>query len=297
MPMLHFDLDELFEDLIPEEKSKKQNSTDTTHKEKNGGIGGEVPQAQQPQGFTTPPNNSTESTFSNKMVDTIALDNYPHDLTEKREPPLEEENQHQSDKAPGRLWDKLPVREFLPELHNHLCDRSILWLKDEIEAAWKNQRPVLIKIPDDCAIKPTIIEEHTNQCLERYWTASPHLASLMSAELVDGSPPQLLLYRVPQDNFLVDPTVDPPEPTDALSPEDKQFIESVSYFTQHCQPDEVLEIPEDRMLNVVDLANDVDSVVRNRSDEQLRVWKNKNTLVCRVWSGPFLSQWQRESEQ
>jgi len=70
MPMLHFDLDELFEDLIPEEKSKKQNSTDTTHKEKNGGIGGEVPQAQQPQGFATPPNNSTESTDSTEMVET-----------------------------------------------------------------------------------------------------------------------------------------------------------------------------------------------------------------------------------
>ena len=70
MPMLHFDLDELFEDLIPEEKSKKQNSTDTTHKEKNGGIGGEVPQAQKAQGFATPPNNSTESTDSTELVET-----------------------------------------------------------------------------------------------------------------------------------------------------------------------------------------------------------------------------------
>ena len=68
--MLHFDLDELFEDLIPEEKSQKQNPTDTTHKEKNGGIGGEVPQAQQPQGFATPPNNSTESTDSTELVET-----------------------------------------------------------------------------------------------------------------------------------------------------------------------------------------------------------------------------------
>ena len=40
------------------------------------------------------------------------------------------------------------------------------------------------------------------------------------------------------------------------------------------------------MPDAVDLANTVDSVVRERSDEQLRVWKNENTLVCRPWSGP-----------
>ena len=110
------------------------------------------------------------------------------------------------------LLDQLPVREFFPELHNHLYARSILWLEDEIEAAWKNQRPVLIKIPADCDLKPMLIEERTNQRLERYWKASPHTTALMSAELLEGSPPQLLLYRVLQDNYLVDPTVNPPEP-------------------------------------------------------------------------------------
>ena len=297
MPMLRFDLDELFENLISEEKSKKQNSTDTEHIDKFGRVSREVPQAQQPQGFATLPNNSTVSTVSTKKVDTIALDNYSHDLAEKKASPLEVAKQHQLEQAPERLWGQLPGSEFFPELYNHLYARSILWLEDEIESAWKNQRPVLIKIPADCDVKPMLIVERINQRLERYWKASPHTTALMSAELLEGSPPQLLLYRVPQDNYLVDPTVTPPELTDALSPEDKQFIESVLHFTEHCQPDEVLEIPEDRMLNVVDLANDVDSVVRNRSDEQLRVWKNKNTLVCRVWSGPFLSQWQRETEQ
>ena len=184
------------------------------------------------------------------------------------------------------LLDQLPVREFFPELHNHLYARSILWLEDEIEAAWKNQRPVLIKIPADCDLKPMLIEERTNQRLERYWKASPHTTALMSAELLEGSPPQLLLYRVLQDNYLVDPTVNPPEPTGALSLEDEQLIESVLHYANHCQPGEIWEIPKDWMPDAVDLANTVDSVVRERSDEQLRVWKNENTQVCRPWSGP-----------
>jgi len=70
MPMLHFDLDELFKDLIPEEKSKRQNSKEKGHKDKFGRVSREVPQAQQPQGFATPPNNSTESTDSTEMVET-----------------------------------------------------------------------------------------------------------------------------------------------------------------------------------------------------------------------------------
>ena len=184
------------------------------------------------------------------------------------------------------LLDQLPVREFFPELHNHLYARSILWLEDEIEAAWKNQRPVLIKIPADCDLKPMLIEERTNKRLERYWKASPHTTALMSAELLEGSPPQLLLYRVLQDNYLVDPTVNPPEPTGALSLEDEQLIESVLHYANHCQPGEIWEIPKDWMPDAVDLANTVDSVVRERSDEQLRVWKNENTLVCQPWSGP-----------
>ena len=43
MPMLRFDLDELFENLISEEKSKKQNSTDTEHIDKFGRVSREVP--------------------------------------------------------------------------------------------------------------------------------------------------------------------------------------------------------------------------------------------------------------
>ena len=70
MPMLHFDLDELFKDLIPEEKSKRQNSTDKGHKDKFGRVSREVPQAQQPQGFATLLNNSTGSTDSTEVVET-----------------------------------------------------------------------------------------------------------------------------------------------------------------------------------------------------------------------------------
>ena len=74
-------------------------------------------------------------------------------------------------------------------------------------------------------------------------------------------------------------------------------LDSVLKFAYNCKAEEVWEIPVDSMPDAVDLANAVDSVVRKRSNERLRVWKNKNTLVCRVWSGPFLSQWQRETEQ
>ena len=70
MPMPHFDLDELFKDLIPEEKSKRQNSTDKGHKDKFGRVSREVPQAQQPQGFATLLNNSTGSTDSTEVVET-----------------------------------------------------------------------------------------------------------------------------------------------------------------------------------------------------------------------------------
>ena len=290
MPMLHFDLDELFENLILEEKSKKQNSTDTEHIDKFSRVSREMLQAQQPQGFATLPNNSTDSTDSAKKVDTIALDNYSHDLAEKKASPLEVEKHHQLEQAPERLWGQLPGSEFFPELHNHFYARSILWLEDEIESAWKNQRPVLIKIPADCDVKPMLIVERINQRLERYWKASPHLTSLMSAELLEGPPPQLLLYRVPQDNYLVDPTVEPPEPTDALSQEDEQLIESVLHFTQHCQPEEVWEIPEDWMPDAVDLANTADALVRKRTSTEQRVWKNANTLVCRPWSGPKFPQ-------
>ena len=80
MPMLHFDLDELFEDLISEEKSKKQNSTDTTHKDKFGRNGREVPQAQKLQGFATLPNNSTNST---KCLEKHTLEEHLDDLTEE----------------------------------------------------------------------------------------------------------------------------------------------------------------------------------------------------------------------
>ena len=89
MPMLHFDLDELFEDLIPEEKSKKQNSTDTTHKDKFGRNGREVPQAQKPQGVATLPNNSTNSTNSTKCVEKHTLEDHLDDLTEEEEAIME----------------------------------------------------------------------------------------------------------------------------------------------------------------------------------------------------------------
>ena len=297
MPMIHFDLDELFADLIPEEKSKKQKFTDTEHIDQFGRVSREVPQAQQPQEFATLPNNSTDSTVSTKKADTIALDNHPHGLGEKRASPLDVEKHLQLEQAPERLWGQLPVREFFSELHNHFYASSILWLEDEIEAAWKNQCPVLIKIPADCDVKPTLLEERTNQRLERYWNASPHTTALMSAELLEGSLPQLLLYRVPQDNYLLNPTETPPEPTDTLSPEDEQLIESVQHYAKYCQPGEIWEIPKDWMPDAVDLANAVDSVVRERSDEHLRVWKNNETLVCRPWGGPFLTKWKRETEQ
>ena len=113
MPMLHFDLDELFEDLIPEEKSKKQNSTDTTHKEKNGGIGGEVPQAQKPQGFATPPNNSTESTQSTTLVEKHTLEEHLSDLTEQEEALIDSLLSWVSTCLPGEEWT-MPL-DWLPD--------------------------------------------------------------------------------------------------------------------------------------------------------------------------------------
>jgi len=68
--MIHFDLDELFEDLIPEEKSKNQNSTNTEHIDKFGRVSREVPQAQQQQRIAALPNNSTDSTDSTEVVET-----------------------------------------------------------------------------------------------------------------------------------------------------------------------------------------------------------------------------------
>ena len=70
MPMIHFDLDELFEDLIPEEKSKNQNSTNTEHIDKFGRVGTETPLAEQRQGIAALPNNSTDSTDSTESVET-----------------------------------------------------------------------------------------------------------------------------------------------------------------------------------------------------------------------------------
>ena len=239
MPMLRFDLDELFENLISEEKSKKQNSTDTEHIDKFGRVSREVPQAQQPQGFVTLPNNSTDSTVSTKKVDTIALDNYSHDLAEKKASPLEVAKQHQLEQAPERLWGQLPVREFFPEVHNHLYARSILWLEDEIEAAWKNQSPVLIKIPADCDVKPTLIVDRTKQRLERYWKARPHTGSLMSACLLGGVGFRLLLYRVPQDIQLLNFTLPMPEMAKFYSPQEQQLLDSVQRFADHCRAGEI----------------------------------------------------------
>ena len=113
MPMLHFDLDELFEDLIPEEKSQKQNSTDTTHKEKNGGIGGEVPQAQKTRGFATPPNNSTESTQSTKLVEKHTLEEHLSDLTEQEEALIDSLFSWVSTCLPGEEWT-MPL-DWLPD--------------------------------------------------------------------------------------------------------------------------------------------------------------------------------------
>ncbi len=106
MPMLHFDLDELFENLISEEKSKKQNSTDTKHIDKFGRVSREVPQAQQPQGFATLPNNSTDATVSTN---------------------LDVEKQHPSDKAPRELVDQPndPLMVQNPNLLGHTRSVSV----------------------------------------------------------------------------------------------------------------------------------------------------------------------------
>ena len=124
MPMLHFDLDELFEDLIPEEKSKKQNSTDTTHKEKNGGIGGEVPQAQKTQGFATPPNNSTESTISTKWVEKHTLEEHLSDLTEIEQLQLLIED-HWRKRLPGSFH--VPIGYDIEVLHQRIEQKLDIW--------------------------------------------------------------------------------------------------------------------------------------------------------------------------
>ena len=104
MPMLHFDLDELFEDLISEEKPKKQNSTDTTYKDKFSRNGREVPQAQKTRGFATLPNNSTESTNSTKLVENSILENHLDDLTEEEEAIMESFFSWVSTCLPGEEW-------------------------------------------------------------------------------------------------------------------------------------------------------------------------------------------------
>lgn len=113
MPMLHFDLDELFEDLIPEEKSKKQNSTDTTHKDKFSRNSREVPQAQKTQGVATLPNNSTESTNSTKLVEKHTLEDHLSDLTEEEEALIDSLLSWVSTCLPGEEWT-MPL-DWLPD--------------------------------------------------------------------------------------------------------------------------------------------------------------------------------------
>ena len=113
MPMLHFDLDELFEDLIPEEKSKKQNSTDTTHKDKFSRNGREVPQAQKTRGFATLPNNSTESTNSTKLVENSILEEHLSDLTEEEEALIDSLLSWVDTCLPGEEWT-MPL-DWLPD--------------------------------------------------------------------------------------------------------------------------------------------------------------------------------------
>ena len=55
MPMLQFDLDELFENLIPPEKLQKLKSSSGVHQIKLGGVGGEPKQTQKTSGIQTPP--------------------------------------------------------------------------------------------------------------------------------------------------------------------------------------------------------------------------------------------------
>ena len=113
MPMIHFDLDELFEDLIPEEKSKKQNSTETKHINKFGRVSREVPQAQQPQGFATLPNNSTNSTNSTKCVEKHTLEDHLDDLTEEEEALIDSLLSWVSTCLPGEEWT-MPL-DWLPD--------------------------------------------------------------------------------------------------------------------------------------------------------------------------------------
>ena len=113
MPMLHFDLDELFEDLISEEKPKKQNSTDTTHKDKFGRNGREVPQAHKPQGFATLPNNSTNSTNSTNCVEKHTLEEHLDDLTEEEEALIDSLLSWVSTCLPGEEWT-MPL-DWLPD--------------------------------------------------------------------------------------------------------------------------------------------------------------------------------------
>ena len=53
--MLQFDLDELFENLIPPEKLQKLKSSSVVHQIKLGGVGGEPKQTQKTSGIQTPP--------------------------------------------------------------------------------------------------------------------------------------------------------------------------------------------------------------------------------------------------
>ena len=280
MPMLHFDLDELFENLIPEEKSKKQNSTDTEHKDKFRRVGREVLQAQQPHGFATPLNNSTESTISTKWLENPSLEEYLNDLTaEAQIDSLIDIPHFKPGGDSGAFLDQPPQIDFIPAPQNNSYKRSILWLENEIETAWRNRTPVVIEIPEDCVVEPTLIVDRTKQRLERYWTARPHTGSLMSACLLASVGSRLLLYRVPQDIQLLNFTLPMPEMAKFYSPQEQQLLDSVQRFADHCRAGEIWEILEHWIPDAVELAKDVDFMVEKRTSE-LGVWKNENTLVC-----------------
>jgi len=84
-----------------------------------------------------------------------------------------------------------------------ITEKPILWLEQQIEMVWQSSTPTIIKLDKCFGIDAKIIEWRTRERLEMYWLARPWECSLMSAKLVKGQPSQLLIFRIPQDEYLL----------------------------------------------------------------------------------------------
>jgi hypothetical protein len=96
---------EVFQEVFQAESDPQHGDPGTsTGPGQKSGIGREVPPVQKPQGFATPPNNSTESTNSTKLMEKHTLEEYPSDLTEEEEALIESFLAWVRTCLPGEEW-------------------------------------------------------------------------------------------------------------------------------------------------------------------------------------------------